>query len=798
MEALVSKAKEIGSGSAQPYLSSAVSVFSATQPEDLRADDVDAVISALSLLLKNDGVVEAHVGLLSSAITEVCSRARAFPEDKVKKLKPGVLKLLSSVTGSAQCRKLSTTSKKSILKLLLLQLQRNDQAAEEDARVLIRVALPVFLKVSPSPAPACPSTTSRYVPPHQRGSDSEASDSEPDGKRSRSLAFLCLQCTECLEPWLLQPYLLQVSGVLCDLLSSRASNNLKIIAAKVVSKLLEGPKQRTYLSMSEVPEASYALNRGFTTLSMQLGRLLMNLHTTLQSAILKESSMSLLSSELRALSALIGVSPYNRLEPELAQRVFRVLCQKFDALISAVLDLPSKDVSPEEFSVFQSATSCFTLLVSKKEVPFQADMGCLTKYVDAMARVVCGNDYPPLVRLDNCVSLHRFTKGLQKPLVPYASSILLAIQKLLAEVSQSDVKDGKSSLSEKICQQGIRIMAELLHLVESESIVIFCEEIMEEGMACNSSLIRSAVLQSITHLNSDLAKTVQGEKVFLLVREVCRYAEEERNSITIRSAACKALGSLLCLERVHSAPHILNQGLSALTSLGSTTSGTLQISLAWSIANVCDALREETQRSEGMSTTLADCVSQSLPSIAKLSMFLATRNDKIRCNAIRCIGYIFDISETLGIVIEDFSENAVNCILESMAKGNTKVQWNSCYAAGSFFKALRVSEKDPQVSDALISKILDSITALMKSSTNYKVLSHSITAVNQLDERILFSQGKTFAICESLMQVFSLLHRQKESSLKGEEVKEYAMDFLLKQSRNDEGVKKMISEMNLL
>ena len=86
----------------------------------------------------------------------------------------------------------------------------------------------------------------------------------------------------------------------------------------------------------------------------------------------------------------------------------------------------------------------------------------------------------------------------------------------------------------------------------------------------------------------------------------------------------------------------------------------------------------------------------------------------------------------------------------------------------------------------------------MKSSTNYKVLSHSITAVNQLDERILFSQGKTFAICESLMQVFSLLHRQKESSLKGEEVKEYAMDFLLKQSRNDEGVKKMISEMNLL
>ena len=99
-------------------------------------------------------------------------------------------------------------------------------------------------------------------------------------------------------------------------------------------------------------------------------------------------------------------------------------------------------------------------------------MGCLTKYVDAMARVVCGNDYPPLVRLDTCVSLHRFTKGLQKPLVPYASSILLAIQKLLAEVSQSDVKDGKSSLSEKICQQGIRIMAELLHLVESESIVI--------------------------------------------------------------------------------------------------------------------------------------------------------------------------------------------------------------------------------------------------------------------------------------------------------------------------------------
>ena len=80
---------------------------------------------------------------------------------------------------------------------------------------------------------------------------------------------------------------------------------------------------------------------------------------------------------------------------------------------------------------------------------------------------------------------------------------------------------------------------------------------------------------------------------------------------------------------------------------------------------------------------------------------------------------------------EDFESKAVDCMLGSLWKGNTKVQWNCCYAAGSFFRLSGGTAEEGE----LRGKLLDAVTSLMRSSTNYKVLSHAITALRQFQEQ---------------------------------------------------------------
>ena len=125
--------------------------------------------------------------------------SRSLPDDRLWQLRGCSLGLLGSVTASPKCA--NVVSKKELLKLVLQQLLvRGAQPNEEDVRTLVRVA-PVLLRGSSegggcAPAAEAGASATRYVPPHRRGSDSDFSDSEHDGSRSRSLPYLCLQCLE--------------------------------------------------------------------------------------------------------------------------------------------------------------------------------------------------------------------------------------------------------------------------------------------------------------------------------------------------------------------------------------------------------------------------------------------------------------------------------------------------------------------------------------------------------------------------------------------------------------------------
>ena len=110
------------------------------------------------------------------------------------------------------------------------------------------------------------------------------------------------------------------------------------------------------------------------------------------------------------------------------------------------------------------------------------------------------------------------------------------------------------------------------------------------------------------------------------------------------------------------------------------------------------------------------------------------RDDKIRCNAVRCLGYIFDLSAKFDTDdTEAFTEKAVACILHSLQNGNTKVQWNCCYAVGSFFKKVLRTEGEPSYPSSLLEELLEVLDQLLRRSNNLKVLSHAVSSLGILE-----------------------------------------------------------------
>jgi hypothetical protein len=721
-----------------------------------------------------------------------------------------------------------------LLQLLQSAFQDHKSCTEQDVQRLIRL-IPVLLE-SPGPdaskqqartpvrssSSSASSSASRYVPPHLRGggmrqpSDSDLSDSDysDSGESLRSTlpkfektAYIALQVVEgiaSLEPKYLQAYYplffpSSVGGIqsvnsnnntaaatassdgsinLLGILASERSPKIRLLAAKLVSKILEGPTQRKYLAIAEVQKDGMP-QRGFTTLSISLGNILTSLHSTLMWVIEREGDGNVLAMTLRTLSAVIQGSPYSRLQQRQAVDLFDFLFKRFERRLMRSRELRTKDLDSEDVSILVNAVNCFALLVAKNEVASvlhselktclsgdsldiqEHNIGMAIKYVAIMAEVSCNSACPPRVRLDTSVCLHRFAKVLPVLVAPFGEMLLGAIEALLGDYMAVEAGENvKPSLREKICQQLIRVLAETLHLPDRESapksfvrvdfsnekfvhlgegdinlkggLISFCEEVMTRSIvSCRSPVILSAVLQSLVHLKSNVAREMEFGKVQVLLTEVGKYACAEGNSIAIRSAACKALGSLLTLEPVYSNMEALDLGLSNLTSLGASSSGTLQISLAWSLANVCDVFRLQMQ-SDNLEASMVKCVAKHLSSIAQLCTSLASCNDKIRCNAVRCLGYIFDISAKFDTGTEAFTEKAVACILHSLQNGNTKVQWNCCYAVGSFFKKVLRTEGDLSYS-GLLEELLEVLDQLLKRNNNLKVLSHAVSSLAILE-----------------------------------------------------------------
>ncbi|PNH12673.1 HEAT repeat-containing protein 6 [Tetrabaena socialis] len=247
-------------------------------------------------------------------------------------------------------------------------------------------AQPAAAAAAGSPAPAAAAAPgggggNRYCPPHLRRrresaadgaacSDSDMSDTEHSAPPSRSAstsgaaapglglgsaglgggavdrfrssrvrlaALSCVQEMVKGDPRALQPHWaallplqspLQLRPLTPHLLTVLLYDPLikvRALAAATIASLLDGTAQRTILAVAEARSTtSRAPVRGFLTLSLSLGQLLLGAHAGLLHAVAHEGSALVLPGVLRALVVLMSATPYERLPPELLPEILTV------------------------------------------------------------------------------------------------------------------------------------------------------------------------------------------------------------------------------------------------------------------------------------------------------------------------------------------------------------------------------------------------------------------------------------------------------------------------------------------
>ncbi|GFR41288.1 hypothetical protein Agub_g1803, partial [Astrephomene gubernaculifera] len=163
-----------------------------------------------------------------------------------------------------------------------------------------------------------------------------------------------------LQPRPLTPHLLTV--LLYDPLAK-----VRALAASTLACLLDGPAQRAILAVAEARSMTPRTPlRGFLTLSLSLGQLLLGAHAGLLAAAAREGSAGVLPGVLRALVVLLAASPAERLPPELLPETIKVLRLRWAAL-SAAPSAAATAAAPELAAIHAAYLACIAECFATKQ-----------------------------------------------------------------------------------------------------------------------------------------------------------------------------------------------------------------------------------------------------------------------------------------------------------------------------------------------------------------------------------------------------------------------------------------------
>ena len=636
------------------------------------------------------------------------------------------------------------------LRLIIFTLHSSRACTEQDVQQFMR-SFPALVKCgiahqAPKASRSLKTPPGKcYVPPHQRMpnkhlSDSEFSDSDvSDAENSRMgmskvnrTCFLGLQTLECMLSIQTKhflsyyPMLLSASSD-CSILALLAGNSefkIRLLASKLICHLLDGPSQRAHLAIAE-RQRNRSPSRGFTTLSVALGNILLNLHTVMRGHIEEEKDSGLLSMMLRALTVVMLGSPYHRLcenqnsAGHLGVRMAFFLWKKFEGLLKkAAGNSSGQDAMENEWNVIGGVLACFSSLASKSDLAsfMELRVGCalseiFAKVIHAVIHFACcAEQIPSSIRLEAAVCLMKIGRLAPSLVVPHVQEVLSSIKGMVDTPSCDGWED-------KICQQLIRALSGTFVLFASHDkrdfhslwcfdggdlqdfydfegrmqpvVVKYCEAIVIDLVKKRDG----AALAGLQSFNAELLKRMDAEELVNSVVDIIRN-EDGRESIAVRTSACRGLGALLASWQ--GTPFGLRHGIDALLRAGEDAEDSPTLSAAVSAA-LSDVPLDNLDQDE---LNRLSCLG---------NRFAASRRDKIVWSAVRMLGRLWAISEQVKSIEGTLSKSCETMLLAVEASSSAKVHWNAAVALGFYPKngefATRVRDKLVELAGHANSKI---------------------------------------------------------------------------------------------
>ncbi|XP_057969644.1 uncharacterized protein LOC131158794 isoform X2 [Malania oleifera] len=634
-------------------------------------------------------------------------------------------------------------------------------------------------------------------------SDSDYSDSDTSAKdtdcvqssKARVAAINCIQDLCQADPksfsaqWtmllptsdVLQPRKYEATLMTCLLFDPFLK--ARTASASTLVSMLDGPSS-VFLCVAEYKESTKC--GAFTALSNALGQILMQLHTGVLYLIKCETHCGLLASLFKILTLLIKSTPYSRMPVELLPTVITFLCGRIE----------------EGFTFKSDQNGLMVLAISCLAAAFSTSPSSLHVKAMLLKEISTGHGEaqgkPGVLltlfqysgRVANLTVSFEALQALRVVSHSYPSIMVACWEQVSAvvygffrlgslEVSTRSWKghDGNptGSIGEKVITAAIKVLDECLRAISGFK---GTEDISDDRLLetpFTSDCIRTRKISSAPSYGVECVKDAEHKP-----NGCCPGIEQwheamdrhiplilQHNSAMIdagvsdevplvRSAACRAIGVIVCFPQISQSAEILHKFSHAAELNTHDPLVSVRTAASWALANICDSLsRINDEHLEGSS-------SQLVVQLTECALRLTKDGDKIKSNAVRALGNLSRFvqyqgisgayerpnncmslalkpngSEMLPLSSElkvthnflssshhpacggdsDLLDRMVQAFLSCVTTGNVKVQWNVCHALSNLFLNKKLRLQDLEWAPSVFNILL----LLLRDSSNFKI-----------------------------------------------------------------------------
>lgn len=324
------------------------------------------------------------------------------------------------------------------------------------------------------------------------------------------------------------------------------NSRVRHAAAASISTLLEGPAQRAYMSIAEMPSQQI---RGFVPLSQSLGQMIMATLDTLGSCIEREMDELCCCAMIRALTMIVVGISWGRFPAGLLVKQIQVLRDKID---------PNKYIKTGSSSVVQHSLSSLSTIFSVKltraaEDAFRDTLAAGHVYFDDLLQTLqywiknnrCMIRYEAVSAMRGL--LRKTPSECRHLLMHNFSSIVEQVQSHMADDMESD-----KGFAEKALQETLYLIGDIVkNANEDVHCQIQCisdavEHCLLPALAHRSSKIQAAGFSSIAMIPGIYWKSSSQKRSYACVQQALNTCSQgSRKDSIVQAAGLRALLSIL-------------------------------------------------------------------------------------------------------------------------------------------------------------------------------------------------------------------------------------------------------------